>query len=54
MGFYDLDGAMGDSERDHMTQGDIDSYYFFKGFVEQSVSLDDEHGLEHLDIDYSM
>merc|ERR1712091_731370 len=38
---YDLDDAMHDSGVDHMSQGDLDSYYLFKGFLEESIRLDE-------------
>lgn len=39
MGQYDLSDAVDDTFIDHMTQGDIDSYYLYKGFIEESIKL---------------
>lgn len=39
-GFYDLERAKDVNELDHLMQSDIDSYWLYKGFYEESIRLD--------------
>lgn len=42
MGYYDLNDAIEDSVIAHMSQGDIDSYYLYKGFIEQAIEQSED------------
>lgn len=40
MSYFDLQDALHEHDADHMSQGDLDSYYLFKGFIEEAIKLD--------------
>ena len=39
---FDLDQAESKADLEHMSQGDLDSFFFYKGFIQQSVKLSDD------------